>query len=216
MKTLRTLPILASSFFASLGLVGAQEVDLNDDPRDLLAHIPAYVQDKEAKMLLNSVEIDVFGLPQDLKAIEEKKAEVKQQVAQRKAGPAINQVLKALPMTLIDPVGNRIVLDGGPPLRAGETLEVSFGGLNVRLRLDGVRSQGAYFTDLDSGDHGLRPMTRLATGIAVAGGRSAPYKGIQNAGSQQPRRIEIEAPVMDLPQQEFSERRESRPDGHFE
>lgn len=217
MKNSSQPTLLLLSFFTAIGSLAAEEVDLNGDPRDLLAYIPAYVQDKESKMLINSTDLDIFGLPQDLKAIEQKKAEAKERTVAKKAGPAINRVLVALPMTLIDPVGNRIVLDGGPPLRAGETLEVNFGGSNVRLRLDGVRSQGAYFTDLDTGDRGLRPMTRLAAGIAKAGGRTAPSQGIQLAGSNQPRRIEIEAPPMDLPQeQEFSEHYQPRPDGHFE
>lgn len=217
MKNTSPLSLLLLSSFAALGSLGAEEVDLNGDPRDLLAYIPAYVQDKESKMLLNSAGIDIFGLPQDLKAVEQENVTAKRRTVAKKAGPAIDRVLGALPMTLIDPVGNRIVLDGGPPLRAGETLEVNFGGRNVRLRLDGVRSQGAYFTNLDTGDRGLRPMTRLASGIAKAGGRTAPSKGIQRAGSNQPRRIEVELPAMDMPQeQEFSERFQPRPDGHFE
>lgn len=170
------------SVFASLATLSSEEVNLNGDPRDLLGHTDAYIKDKQAKLIARTSKLDIFGLPQNLKEAETKRAVVKRKVVKRKVGPPLDKILNALTFTLTDSINNRVVLEGGSTLRAGELLEVNVSGQTVKLRLDDVSSRGSHFTNVDTGERGISSSKRLARGISIANGKTNSPKEIQKIG----------------------------------
>jgi len=170
------------SVFASLATLSSEEVNLNEDPRDLLEHTDAYIKDKQAKLMSRTSKLDIFGLPQNLKEAEAKRAVVKRAVVKRKVGPPLDKILSALTFTLTDPIDNRVVFEGGATLRAGELLEVNVSGQIVKLRLDDVSSRGSHFTNVETGERGIRSSKKLARGISFANGRTNAPKEIQKIG----------------------------------
>jgi hypothetical protein len=162
------------------------------DARDRLADTANFIVERKGNLLIANRERDIFGLPQDIKKEEERQA--KQGVAKKepeKPTIPIARILQQIPVTMLDPAGDRLLLDGGPPLRAGETLEVVFGGETIRLRLDGVRAAGAYFSNVMTGEQGLCTMDRLPEGISRNGRASGAVDGIQRLNQSVPRTLNL-------------------------
>ena len=89
---------------------------------------------------------------------------------------------------MIDPLGDRVLLSGTPPIRKGETLELAYQGQKVLLKFEGARSNGAYFRDVKTKKLGLRTMTKLAAGIQKGNHTQKVPGAIREINLNQPQR----------------------------
>lgn len=188
--TLATALLVANSTFGQNGASSSAVVLV--DARDHIGSIQDYISQQKANLAIGGKEKDIFGLPQDPKKA--KALEVATKAPERevkKPTLPLQRVLDALPLTMMDPVGNRVIVNGKPPLRAGENLELTVAKETLTLRLEGVRSNGAYFRDLSTGELGLRSMTKLPEGIQRGGVRPDGPKEIQRIDLDQPQAIKV-------------------------
>ncbi|GHC40727.1 hypothetical protein [Roseibacillus persicicus] len=179
-------PALAQGANASKGKVLV-------DARDQIGAIQEYISQQKSKLAIQGKSTDIFGLPQDPKKAKAiAVATTKRTEVVKKPTLPLQRVLDALPLTMMDPVGNRIIINGSPPIKAGENLELAVGGETVLLRLEGVRSNGAYFRDMKTKKLGLRSMTKLPKGIQRGGTRSNGPKEIQRIDLNQSQTIKVD------------------------
>lgn len=179
-------PALAQGANASKGKVLV-------DARDQIGAIQEYISQQKSKLAIQGKSTDIFGLPQDPKKAKAiAVATTKRTEVVKKPTLPLQRVLDALPLTMMDPVGNRIIINGSPPIKAGENLELAVGGETVLLRLEGVRSNGAYFRDMKTKKLGLRSMTKLPEGIQRGGTRSNGPKEIQRIDLNQSQTIKVD------------------------
>lgn len=188
-------------FGAGLSLLSAQDIPAAEDAvvepekfeaRDFLGDTATFISERKSKLLMRTQENDIFGRPQDLN----KPAPVTTKRQLAKAAPKkprvpLGPLLERIPITLLDTASKRVLLNGGATLKVGEIVEVAFRGDTVRLRLDAVRRQGAYFRNMENGDLGLATMSSLANGISRDGG-SQPAEGIQRITRDTPRTLNLD------------------------
>lgn len=182
------IPVIALTL--CLGSIAqAQSPDTGlKDARDHLDKIDEFIATKRSNLVTNGATNGIFGRPQNpKKARVEKKTRVAA-IEKPKAQLPLQKIVDALPVTLVDPVHDRVVLSGAPPLRVGEKLELAYEGRKVILKFEGSRSQGAYFREEMSKKLALHKMTRLPKGIALGNksqkGSDAIRKIDLNQGSQ--------------------------------
>lgn len=146
------------------------------DPRDFLGSIESYISERKEGLAMKGRSRDIFGLHQDpVQAKAQEVASAPKPVAFQKPAIPLQAVVDAIPITLVDSRNGRVVMQGSPPLNKGEVVEVAVGTETVRLRLEGVNANGAYFRDLKTQQLGLRSNRRQAEGIArIAGTREVP------------------------------------------
>jgi multidrug efflux pump subunit AcrB len=159
--------VFSSSLLVSAQVPSQASTELSNDARDHLNDIDRFIAQRKSSFAISGKKMDVFGLPQDPKKAQAEKEKVAK-VAKAKPKPSVplQKIVDALPVTLIDPVHDRVVLSGAPPLQVGETLELAYKGQTIMLRFEGSRSSGAYFRDMKSQELRLRQMTRLPKGIS--------------------------------------------------
>lgn len=172
------------------GQVGA-ESGLSD-ARDNLGTIDQFIANKKSLFAITGQKKDIFGRSQDPKkaAVEQRAKEVT--AVKPKASIPLQQILDALPVTMIDPLGDRVVLTGSPPISKGETLELAFQGQTVMLRFEGARSTGAYFREMKSKKLGLRKMTRLPKGIKSGNQKMEIAEGVHHLIPNKPQNIKLD------------------------
>lgn len=156
--------VFCSSLAFAQGEANAEES--LSDARDHLREIKTFIAGKKSALAISGQKMDMFGKPQDPQkaAVERKKKAVAVSNPQSAEIP-LQRIVDALPVTMIDPLGDRVLMNGAPPIRAGETLEMAFQGQKLLLRFEGARSTGAYFRDVKSKKLALRKMTRLPNGV---------------------------------------------------
>lgn len=166
MDKLTLLLALATSMSSLTFVSGQNSEDAGlSDARDHLGTISNFIADKKGRLAIRNQKVDMFGLPQDPKKAKAIQQQKKVEVAKIEPTIPLQKVLDALPITMIDPMGDRVVMKGAPPIRKGETLELAFGGQTIMLRFEGARSTGAYFREMKTKKLGLRKMKRLPAGI---------------------------------------------------
>lgn len=164
----------------------------NVDARDFLADTQSFIAGRKSQLLMASQEKDIFGRAQDLN--KPKPVPVRKRLAQAapvKPRVPLEPLLAKIPITLLDTASKRVLLDGGATLRVGEIVDVAFRGSTVRLRLDAVRSQGAYFRNMENGDLGLATLRSRAEGISRDSGGGS-REGIQRINQNTPRTLNLD------------------------
>ncbi|MGJ8725557.1 MAG: hypothetical protein ACSHYB_13445 [Roseibacillus sp.] len=192
MKNLLYTLIFASASFAQAAEQKSGEMTLSIDARDELGAIDDFIEGRKELLAIQGKEFDMFGRPQDPKKAKLSKQKKVVAVVQPKPTIPLQRILDALPVTMIDPMGDRVVLSGVPPLSKGETLELAFQGQTVVLRFEGSRSTGAYFREMKSKKLGLRKMTRLPKGIKQGSHGQSIAGGIHEVDTSQPKNIKLD------------------------
>lgn len=191
METMKTKSqILTFLLIGSSLLQGA--TDGFEDARDHLANTKSFITQKRSKLAIQSRSLDIFGLPQNPKKAREIEQKVhRQPVAQARRIP-FQKIVDSLPVTLMNPGSDLLILEGAGPVRAGRTLEFSYEGKPVQLRLEGVRANGAYFRDLKSRKLVLLSNQKMPEGIKRGNQNAAKGDGIQLVGPDKAAPINID------------------------
>ena len=177
-------------------LQGATEV--SNDARDHLANTKSFITKKRSKLAIKSRSMDIFGLPQNPKRAREAQVNVQQRAVTQVKDVPFQKIVDTLPVTLMNPGSNLLILEGAGTIRAGRTIEFAYEGNPVQLRLEGVRSNGAYFRDLKSRKLILLSNQKLASGIKQGSGITPSGEGIQRVDLNKPASINIDLNSLDI------------------
>ena len=185
--TIGALFVAVTSSFAQGGTA------VSTDARDHLGAVEQFVNAKKKELATARLQTCIFGCPQDpVKARRQIAKEAPKRLQQARAEVPLSDVLNALPLTLIDPVGKRVIMTGAPPIKVGETLEVAFGSDVILLRLEEVRSQGAYFRDMKTKKVDLCSLSKLPSGISQNNGKGTAGNGIHRVSPNKPKSIKLD------------------------
>lgn len=186
---IKSLPFL----FFGCSFAQAQEVTV-EDARDHLSDTAAYISEKRSKLTISPNGIDIFGRPQNLQkaklANSNRGTNTVTPAAPKREIPFQN-IVDELPITLMNPVDDLVILEGAGAIRAGQIVEFPYDGKPVQLRFEGVRAKGAYFRDLESRKLVLRSNKRLGEGIK-AGNKRSTAKGIRELATDRAAPIPIQ------------------------
>ena len=163
-----------------------------EDARDHLANTRGFIATKRANLAIQSRAEDIFGRPQNPKKAREVAATQIKKVAPKARQIPFTRILDTLPVTLMNPGSDLLILEGAGPIRAGRTIEFTFEGQPVQLRLEGVRTNGAYFRDLKSRKLHLLSNRRLPEGIKKGNQSPTDTNGIQKINPDRSAPIPIE------------------------
>ena len=182
---------ILTTILAGASLLQGSSDDFRD-ARDHLGETKNFISQKRSKLAIQSRPLDIFGLPQNPKKVRELEKKVHAQpVAQARKIP-FQQIIDTLPVTLMNPGSDLLILEGTGSVRAGRTLEFNYEGKQVQLRLEGVRANGAYFRDLESKKLLLLSNQRLPKGIKRGNKNSSEGNGIARVGSKNSAPIQID------------------------
>ena len=196
MDQLNTIGAVTTALFLACTSLGANTQQPGEshlvDARDQLGTISKYIAERKANFAIEGMHMDMFGKPQDPKRAQVIQQQKKVAVTKTDTKIPLQEILNALPITMIDPLGDRVVLKGNPPMSKGETLALSFQGQSVILRFEGSRSTGAYFREMKTKKLGLRKMIRLPKGIKQGSHGKSLAGGIHEENSDKPRQIKLD------------------------
>ena len=192
MKNFLTLVIFASTALAQGNSPASKEAVVVLDARDQLPAIANYIHGRKEHLAMRDRAYDIFGLPQDPKKARRAQQGSKVAAAKPKVELPLQEIVDALPVTMIDTLGDRVVMSGAPPFSKGETLELDYKGQKVILIFEGSRSSGAYFRDAQSKKLRAHKMTRLPKGIQQGNNKQFTAGGIHKEGSDGPKKIKLD------------------------
>ena len=192
MKIFFYIAILASASFAQGSDPPSQQASTLIDARDHLGTIQSYIVGRERNLVMRDKSHCMFGCPQD--PAKAKRAQQSNRVTgvQKKTELPLQEIVDALPVTMIDTLGDRVVMTGAPPFSKGQTLELDYKGEKVVLIFEGSRSTGAYFRDAKTKKLKAHQISRLAKGITQGAPKRSFAGGIHKEGSDGPKKITLD------------------------
>ena len=192
MKNFLYIAIFATASLAQGNVLKSEGASELVDARDELGAISTYISGREQRLMMRGKDFDIFGRPQDPRRAQQANQAGKVAAVKQKVELPLQQIVDALPVTMIDTLGDRVVMSGAPPFKVGQTLELNYQGEKVVLIFEGARSNGAYFREQKSKKLKIHKMTRLAKGITKGNKETFIAGGIQKEGSNQPQKINLD------------------------
>ena len=191
MKTFLSIAILAFPALAQGNNSQSGNAGGLVDARDELSSVTTYIQDREKKFAIQGKTFDMFGLPQNPRKAQQAQQARKVATAAPKVALPLQEIVDALPVTMIDPMSDKVVLRGAPPFSKGQTLELVYHGQKVVLIFEGSRANGAYFRDMKSRKLKLHRMMQLPKGIKPGNDKRLIAGGIRKQNDSQHQKIEL-------------------------
>lgn len=190
--------LIQKLFLSCLGcsMMQAETVEMND-ARDHLDQIQTFVTHKRKLLAISSQSHDIFGRPQNpQKAAEIAQTRIQAPTQKKKAQKIPMQtIVDNFSLTLMDTANNLVIIKDNGAIRAGQTIAFDYQGEPVQLKLETVRSDGAWFRDVKTRKLFLSAAQKPRAGIQRGGNRSPSNFGIKRINSKgsrsEPVRIEL-------------------------
>ena len=195
MKIFLSIALLTSTSFAQEMSSKGEEVAAFIDARDELGSIETYIDGREKVFAIQGKSNDMFGLPQDPKKAQQVQQVTRAAVSEPTVALPLQEIVDALPVTMIDPAGDRVIMSGAPPFSKGQTFELNYRGRPVVLIFEGSRTNGAYFREMKSRKLKLHRMMKLPKGIKKGVHGQAIAKGINRVNPNQPEKFMLDINV---------------------